>query len=61
MKLSWWEEFIIGAALSFLTMLVSKVKSPIEVAGLQATISFLQGLMNGTAVAAAQLKEKEVI
>ena len=46
-KLSWWEEFIIGAAVSFLTMLISKITNPIEQAGLQSALMFLQRLMNG--------------
>ena len=45
--LSWWEQFIIGAAISFLTVLQAKIKNPVELAGLQATIAFLQKLLNG--------------
>jgi len=47
-KLSWWEEFIVTAALSFLTVLTSKVTNPTELAGLQAAIAFLQKLLSGT-------------
>jgi hypothetical protein len=45
--LSWWEQFIIGAAISFLTILVHKIKNPVELAGLQAALDFLQKLMAG--------------
>jgi len=48
LKLSWWEEFIIGAALSFLTVLQSKLTNPTELAALQAAIVFLQQLMTGS-------------
>jgi hypothetical protein len=47
LKLSFWEEFIIGAAISFLTMLQSKIKNPTELAALQAAIEFLQKLLGG--------------
>ena len=40
-KLSWWEEFIVGATISFLTVLQSKLSNPTELAGLQAAIGFL--------------------
>ena len=46
-KLSWWEEFIVSAGVSLLTMLSSKVTNPTELAGLQAAIGFLQRLLNG--------------
>jgi hypothetical protein len=47
LKLSWWEQFIIGAAVSFLTVLVSKMTNATELAALQAAIAFLQQLLNG--------------
>jgi hypothetical protein len=47
-KLSWWEEFIVGATISFLTVLQSKLSNPTELAALQAAIAFLQSLMGGT-------------
>ena len=46
--LSWWENFIVGAAISFLTVLQSKITNSVELAGLQAALAFLQKLMNGT-------------
>lgn len=47
-KLSWWEEFIIGAAISFLMMLKTKITNPTELAALEAALTFLQKLMTGT-------------
>ena len=47
-KLSWWEEFIIGAAASFLTVLQQKITNQTELAALQAALTFLQKLMAGT-------------
>lgn len=46
-KLSWWEEFIVTAAISLLTMLQSKITNQVELAGLQAAIGFLQKLLGG--------------
>jgi hypothetical protein len=46
-KISWWEEFILGAAVSFLTVLASKITNPVELAALQAAIAFLQKLLGG--------------
>lgn len=46
-KLSVWEEFIIGAAVSFLTLLQSKTKNAEALAGIQAALTFLQSLLNG--------------
>ena len=46
-KISWWEEFILGAALSFLTVLLPKITNPTELAALQAAIAFLQKLLSG--------------
>jgi hypothetical protein len=48
LKLSWWEEFVIGAAVSFLTLLENKLTNPTEKAALQAAVSFLQQLIAGT-------------
>jgi hypothetical protein len=48
LKLSWWEEFIIGAAISFLTVLSSKITNPTELAALDAALEFLQKLMAGS-------------
>lgn len=47
MKIGVWEQFIIGAAIGFLTLLESKVKNPTELAALQAAVAFLQKLMGG--------------
>lgn len=47
LKVSWWEEFILGATVSFLTVLVPKMKNPAEVVALQSAIAFLQQLLNG--------------
>jgi hypothetical protein len=44
-KLSWWEQFIIGAAVSFLTLIASKITNATELAALQAAIAFLQKLL----------------
>ena len=46
-KLSWWEEFIVQAAISLLTLLASKVTNQTELAGIQAAIVFLQRLIAG--------------
>lgn len=46
-KLSWWEEFIVGAAISFLSVLQSKLTNPVEQAALTSTLAFLQQLMIG--------------
>jgi len=46
--LSWWEQFIVTAAVSLLTMLASKVKNPLEVDAIQAAVQFLQKLLAGT-------------
>jgi hypothetical protein len=44
-KLSWWEEFIVGAAISLLTMLRSKMTNQAEIAAIEATVAFLQKLL----------------
>ena len=46
-SLRWWEQFILGAAVSFLTVLASKITNPVELAALQAAIAFLQKLLGG--------------
>ena len=48
LKISWWEQFIIGAAISLLTLLESKLTNPTEIAALQAAVAFLQRLLTGT-------------
>jgi len=48
--LSWWEEFIVGAAVSFLTVLVSKITNPVELAAAQAALDFLNRLLAGQVV-----------
>jgi len=48
MKLSWWEEFVMTAAISFLTMLKSKVTNKVELAAIQSAIDLLQRLLSGT-------------
>jgi hypothetical protein len=45
--LSFWEQFIVGAALSFLEVLATQVKNTTEIAALQAAIGFLQKLLAG--------------
>jgi hypothetical protein len=47
-KLSWWETFIIQAAVSLLSVLRSKLSNPAEVAALNAAIAFLDQLLGGT-------------
>jgi hypothetical protein len=46
--LSWWEQFIVTAAISLLTLLESKIKNATELAALQAAIQFLQSLLGGS-------------
>jgi hypothetical protein len=48
-QLNWWEQFIVGAAVTLLTGLLAKVTNPTEKAALQAAIDFLTGLLNGQA------------
>jgi hypothetical protein len=47
LNLSWWEEFIIGAAASFLQILSAKVTNQTELAAIQAAQEFLQKLLAG--------------
>ena len=47
LSLSWWEQFIVGAAVSFLTMLESKISNQTEKAALQSAVQFLQRLIGG--------------
>ncbi len=47
LTLSWWEQFIVGAAISLLTLLESKLNNPTEIAALQAAVTFLQSLLAG--------------
>ena len=46
-KLSWWEQFIVGAAVSFLSVLQGQVTNPTELAAIQAAQTFLQKLLAG--------------
>jgi hypothetical protein len=46
-KLGFWEQFIIQAAVSLLTVLASQVSNQTELAALQAGIQFLQKLLAG--------------
>lgn len=47
-QLSWWEQFIVNAAVSLLSVLASRLSNATELAALQAAISFLQKLLAGT-------------
>ena len=48
--LSWWETFIVQAAVGLLDVLATKISDPAELAALQAAITFLQKLLsNGVA------------
>ena len=53
-KLSWWEQFIVGAAVSLLSVLASKLTNPTELAALEAAIKFLQTLLAGTVAVKAE-------
>lgn len=46
-QLSVWEQFIVGAALSFLEALQTQVKNQTELAAIQAAVTFLQRLLGG--------------
>jgi hypothetical protein len=46
-QLSWWETFIVTAAISLLTVLQTKISNTAEIAALQAAITFLQRLLAG--------------
>ena len=48
MNLSEWEIFVLNMGLSFLTMLMAKLKNTVEIAACQAAIAFLQNLLNGS-------------
>lgn len=48
MKLSDWESIVITMALSFLSVVQSKITNPTELAGLQAATAFLQKLLAGS-------------
>jgi hypothetical protein len=56
LQLSWWEQFIITAAISLLTLLESKLSNATEVAALEAAVSFLQKLLTGTVALKAAAK-----
>lgn len=47
MKLSFWEEFIIQAGISFLGTLKPKLKNTAQVAALDAAVLFLSELASG--------------
>lgn len=47
MKLSFWEEFLVSAVVSLLTVLQGKIKNPTELAALEAALAFLQKLNAG--------------
>jgi len=49
--LSWWEQFIVGAAISLLTTLESHVKNATELAALKVAVGFLQSLLGGNIAA----------
>lgn len=46
-QLSLWEQFIVGAAVSLLTLLQTKLKNKTEQAAIAAAIAFLQQLLGG--------------
>lgn len=46
-QLSWWEQFIVSAGVSLLTLLASKVTNQTELAGIQSAIAFLNKLLAG--------------
>lgn len=48
LQLSWWEQFIVTAAVSLLTMLETKLTNKTEIEALQAAVGFLQSLLNNT-------------
>jgi hypothetical protein len=52
--LSWWETFIVTAAISLLTALKTKLSNPVEVAALTATIAFLEQLLGGKVASGPQ-------
>jgi hypothetical protein len=52
-QLSFWEQFIVQAGVSLLSVLASTIKNPTELAGLQAASSFLQKLLAGQVSSAA--------
>jgi hypothetical protein len=45
--LSWWEQLVIGMAISFLTALQTKITNTAELTALQAALTFLQKLLGG--------------
>jgi hypothetical protein len=48
-QLSWWEQFILGSAVSLLSELASKITNPVQQAALESAILFLQTLLNAQA------------
>jgi hypothetical protein len=49
--LSWWEQFIINAAISLLSVLASKLTNQTEIDALNDAITFLQSLLRGVVAA----------
>ena len=47
LTLSWWEQFIVNATISMLSILQSKLTNKTEQAALMAAIAFLQQLLAG--------------
>ena len=45
--LSFYEEFLVSMALSFLMVLAPKIKNPVQLAALQGAITFLNALLAG--------------
>jgi hypothetical protein len=45
--LTWWEQLIIGTALTAITGLESTVTNPVILSGLKATVTFLESLLGG--------------
>lgn len=46
-KLSFWEQFIVSAAVSFLSVLALQTTNPTALAGIDGAQTFLQDLLNG--------------
>jgi hypothetical protein len=52
-KLTWWEEFLIGAAITYLKSLAGTIKNAAELAALETAIAFLEKLTQGAVKIAA--------
>lgn len=46
-QLSWWEQFIVTAGVSLLTLLHTKIKNETQIAACEAAIDFLNTLLMG--------------